>query len=122
MGDTRRIVIIGGGFAGSALARALDGKLPAGWGLTLVSQENFITYNPLLAEVVGASLLPGHVVAPHRQMVKEAEVCMATVSGIDLAQRVVHYLGEGSGEIAYDHLVIACGTNANLGLVKGMGD
>ena len=122
MNDTKRIVIFGGGFAGIALARELDRRLPEGWKLTLISQENFITYNPLLAEVVGASLLPGHVVAPHRQMVHRSEVCMATVSGIDLRERIVHYLGEGSGELPYDQLVIACGMNANLSLVKGMAE
>ena len=122
MNTKKRIVVIGGGFAGTALARALDGKLPPGWRLTLVSQENFITYHPLLAEVVGASLLPGHVVAPHRQMVKDADVCMALVSGIDTVNRRVQYLGEGSGELPYDELVVALGTNANLGLVRGMAD
>lgn len=115
-----RIVIFGGGFAGTALARALERRLPDGCSVTLISQENFITYHPLLAEVVGASLLPGHVVAPHRQMVRRTAVCMATVSHIDLDNRVLHYLGEGSGELPYEHLVIACGTNANLALVRGM--
>jgi NADH dehydrogenase len=122
MNDQRRIVVFGGGFAGTALVRALDRRLPPGWSVTLVSQENFITYHPLLAEVVGASLLPGHVVAPHRQMVRNTDVCMAAVSHIDLDQRVVHYLGEGSGELPYDQLVIACGTQANLGLVRGMNE
>jgi NADH dehydrogenase len=122
MNTTKRIVVFGGGFAGTAVARNLERRLPENWTVTLVSQENFITYHPLLAEVVGASLLPGHVVAPHRQMLRQTEVCMATVSGIDLDRRVVHYLGEGSGELSYDHLVIACGNNANLALVKGMSD
>lgn len=122
MKDTKRIVIFGGGFAGITLARELDRQLPEGWGVTLISQENFITYNPLLAEVVGASLLPGHVVAPHRQMLRKADVCMATVTGVDLDQRIVYHLGEGNGELHYDHLALACGTNANLSLVKGMAD
>jgi NADH dehydrogenase len=122
MDKTKRIVVIGGGFAGIATARMLDRQLPPGWKLTLISQENFITYNPLLAEVVGASLLPGHVVAPHRQMVRNCDVCMAMVSGINLETRTIEYLGEGSGVIEYDHLVIACGTNANLGAVRGMAD
>ena len=87
---------------------------------TLVSQENYITYNPLLPEVVGASILPGHVIAPHRQMIRRSRVCMARVTDIDYEQRVVHYLGEGSGTLPFDHLVLACGVNANLALVKGM--
>ena len=114
------IVIIGGGFAGSTLARALEKRLPPDCNITLISKDNHITYNPLLAEVVGASILPGHVVAPLRQMVKRTCVCMAPVTDIDLEQREIHYLGEGSGVINYDHLVLACGVDANLQLIPGM--
>jgi NADH dehydrogenase len=71
--------------------------------------------------VVGASIMPSHVIAPHRQMIHCSHVCMATVTEIDTTERVVHYLGEGPGRIAYDQLVLACGTNANLDVVKGMG-
>jgi hypothetical protein len=42
------------------------------------------------------SVLPGHVVAPLRQMVKRARVRMVTVSEIDLADKTVSYLGEGA--------------------------
>ncbi len=117
---TRNLVIVGGGFAGVTLAQHLEHQLPTGWRLTLVSQENFITFNPLLPEVVGASILPGHVIAPHRQMIHCSHVCMAQVTEIDYAAKVVHYLGEGSGMLRYDQLVLACGVNANLDLVKGM--
>ena len=118
--EKKSLVIVGGGFAGITLAQRLEHKLPAGWKLTLVSQENFITFNPLLPEVVGASILPGHVIAPHRQMIHCSNVCMAQVTEIDYEAKVVHYLGEGSGTLRYDQLVLACGVNANLDLVKGM--
>lgn len=116
----KNLVIIGGGFAGTRAAQLLEHTLPPDWLLTLVSQENFITFNPLLPEVVGASIMPGHVVAPHRQMIHCSLACMATVSEIDTAAQVVHYLGEGPGVIPYDQLVLTCGNNANLDLVRGM--
>ena len=116
----RNIVIVGGGFAGIELARRLERRLPSGWQTTLLSQDNFVTYNPLLPEVVGASVLPGHVVAPLRQMVKRARVRMVTVSEIDLAEKTVSYLGEGHGVMQYDQLVLACGQQANLSIVKGL--
>lgn len=118
--ERKRIVVVGGGFAGITLAQQLEGKLPPDWRLTLVSQENFITFSPLLPEVIGASILPGHVIAPHRQMVRRSSVCMAQVTEIDYEAKTLHYLGEGSGMIEYDQLVLACGVNANLDLVKGM--
>jgi NADH dehydrogenase len=117
----KRLLIIGGGFAGMKATQALEHTLPPDWTLTLMSQENFITFNPLLPEVVGASILPGHVIAPHRQMVHCSHVCMAQVTDIDTTEKVVHYLGEGTGTVHYDQLILTCGTNANLDIIKGMG-
>jgi NADH:ubiquinone reductase (H+-translocating) len=114
------LIIVGGGFAGAKTAQLLEHRLPPSWNLTLISQDNYITFNPLLPEVVGASILPGHVIAPHRQMVHCSHVCMAQVSGIDTMNKEIEYLGEGTGRMKYDQLVLAVGTNANLDLVKGM--
>ena len=118
----KHLVVVGGGFAGTKITRALEHTLPPDWTLTLISQDNFITFNPLLPEVVGASILPGHVVAPHRQMLRCSHVFMAEVTEIDTVNRIVHYLGEGAGTIRYDQLVLSCGTNADLDVVKGMND
>ena len=117
----KNLVVVGGGFAGTKVSQELEHALPPDWTLTLMSQENFITFNPLLPEVVGASILPGHVIAPHRQMLHCSLVCMAQVTEIDTSAKVVHHLGEGTGTLHYDQLVLACGTNANLDLVRGMG-
>ena len=116
----KNIVIVGGGFAGARLAERLEGRLPEHWQVTLLSRENFITYSPLLPEVVGASVLPGHVIAPLRQLTVNTRVCMVQVTDIDLAARTVSYLGEGEGTVHYDELVLACGQGADLSLVKGM--
>jgi len=117
---TRSIVIVGGGFAGARLAQQLERRLPPDWSITLLSRDNYITFNPLLPEVVGASLLPGHVIAPLRQLATRTRVCMVQVTGIDIENKTVHYIGEGSGEIPYDELVLACGQSANLAIVRGM--
>lgn len=116
----RNLIIVGGGFAGMRTARELEHTLPPDWTLTVISQENFITFNPLLPEVVGASLLPGHVVAPHRQMIHCSHVCMARVIELDPVDKTVHYLGEGPGTFRYDQLVLTCGSQASLEVVKGM--
>jgi NADH dehydrogenase len=118
----KHLVVVGGGFAGLKVTQALEHTLPPEWTLTLISQDNFITFNPLLPEVVGASILPGHVVSPHRLMIHCSHVCMAQVTQIDTANQIVHYLGEGAGTMRYDQLVLACGTNANLDIIKGMGN
>lgn len=118
--DERRLLIVGGGFAGITLARQLERRLPRPWRISLLSQENYIIYYPLLAEVVGASILPGHVVAPLRQVLDRTEYYMVKVTHIDLQRRTVHYAGQEPGVMAYDQLVLACGVMADLQLVPGM--
>ena len=82
--ETRKsIVIVGGGFAGTTVARALDGKLPAGYELVLVSEESYTTFNPMLPEAVGASVFPEQVVAPIRQMLSRTRFVMGRVTAID---------------------------------------
>ena len=114
------VVIVGGGFAGVALAKRLERQLPRDRGIYLLSRENFITYNPLLPEVVGASILPGHVVAPLRQMIRRTRIHMVTVTDIDLENKRVNYRGGGTGYLEYDQLVLACGVDANLAIISGM--
>ena len=114
------MVIVGGGFAGTIVARDLERGVPPGWEVVLVSQENCITYTPLLAEVVGASILPGHVVAPIRQMLRRARFQMKTVSDIDFERKEVRF-GETAG-VGFDHLVLACGMTINLRALPGMAE
>jgi NADH dehydrogenase len=45
---------------------------------------------------------------------------MAQVVDIDTTNHIVHHLGEGPGALRYDQLVLACGANANLNIVRGM--
>lgn len=121
MQDTKNIVIIGGGFAGTTLAQALERRVRAPYRVILVSQESYTTFNPMLAEVVGASIFPEQVIAPIRQMIKTTRFIMATVTGVDLEKRIVHGSTlAGPADIPYEHLIFAFGTRANLALVPGM--
>ncbi len=120
------ITIIGGGFAGATLAKRLMGRLPGGWDVVLVSEENHTTYNPLLPEVVGASIFPEHAVAPLREVIDVARggrFVMGAVSSIDMAAReLVATTLVGERRLAFDHLVIAVGNRARLDLIPGMAD
>ena len=120
----RRVVIVGGGFAGTTLARALERRLPAGHRVVLVSEESYTTFHPMLAEVVGASVFPEHVVAPIRQMlnrVRGSQFIMGRVTEVDIEQRFVTMSTlAGRQQLGYEHLVFAFGTRAHLDLVPGM--
>jgi NADH dehydrogenase len=125
MNGSGNIVIAGGGFAGTTLARALQRSLPEGRRVVLVSEESYTTFNPMLAEVVGAAVFPEQVVAPIRQMLDAdqagSQFVMGRVLRIDLeSRRIEARTLAGVQAIPYEHLVLAFGTRANIDLVPGM--
>lgn len=119
----RPIVIVGGGFAGTTLAAALARQSwPTAREVLLLSEESYTTFNPMLAEVVGASVFPEHVVAPIRPMLGPgARFVMGRVDEVDFARRrLVAVTLAGRQSIDYGQIVFAFGTRANLELVPGL--
>jgi NADH dehydrogenase len=119
---SKTIVIVGGGFAGAYLARDLERSLPAEWELVLFSEENFLTFTPLLAEVVGSSIGPQHVVRPVRQFLRRTLCRTAALTGLRLDARTVDYRlpGGRTATQPYDHLVLACGMVVNTDIIPGV--
>src|SRR5512147_629330 len=123
MDQAKTIVIVGGGFAGTTLARELDGKLPAGYELVLISEESYTTFNPMLPEALGATIFPEQAVAPIRQMVRSARFIMGRVSTIDtLGRTVTATTLAGPSTLGYAHLVLAFGNRARLDLIPGLAE
>jgi NADH dehydrogenase len=109
-------LILGGGFAGSYVARYLGRR-----GATIVSPENFMLYTPLLPEAGSGTLEPRHVVVPLRQMCPHAELLLGRVTRLDLERRVA--LADtlaGPVEIPYERLVIALGAVPRVLPVPGL--
>ncbi|HSM37995.1 MAG TPA: NAD(P)/FAD-dependent oxidoreductase [Candidatus Limnocylindrales bacterium] len=111
----RRILVLGGGFAGVETVRALEKRLGRrdDVEIWLVNRDNFMLFTPLLPEVCSGVLEPRHVVSPLRGMVKRPSTwCItADVEAVDLEARVVTVLG-GDGDLhrlSYDSLVLALG-------------
>jgi NADH dehydrogenase len=112
------VAIIGGGFAGSYVAR-LVGKR----GATIVSPENFMLYTPMLPEAASGTLEPRHVVVPLRMMCPHAELVLGRATGVDEGARLVHVHTEvGDLEIGYEHLVIALGAVVRTLPVPGLAE
>ncbi len=123
MDHARNIVIVGGGFAGTTLARALDGKLPAGRELVLISEESYTTFNPMLPEAVGASIFPEQAVAPIRQMLTRTRFVMGRVTAVDPVRRTLTASTlAGESTLPYEHLVLAFGNRARLDLIPGLAE
>ena len=123
MDDDRNIVIVGGGFAGTTLARRLERMKDHRHQVVLVSEESYTTFHPMLAEVVGAAVFPEHVVAPIRQMLHASRFVMGRVTGVDWQRRTLAATTlAGRQEIAFAQIVFAFGSRANLDLVPGLAE
>ncbi|MEM9102844.1 MAG: NAD(P)/FAD-dependent oxidoreductase [Pseudomonadota bacterium] len=114
------IVVVGGGFAGTKLVKTLEKLIPKTWDIFLLSEDNYVTFNPLLPEVIGADLLPAHVLAPIRLMINRTRVRMVRVDRIDVKEKCIYYHGNEPGTVYYDHLVMAAGVRANVDMLPGM--
>jgi NADH dehydrogenase len=88
----------------------------------LISSENHFVFTPLLAETVGREISLNHVVVPGRQMVGRTRWLTAEVTEIDRGANRVHYVSRAGkrDEIAYEHLVLACGSVVDLSVIPGL--
>ena len=112
-----RVVIVGGGFAGIAAARALVGSSAT---VTIIDQHNFHTFLPLLYQVATAGLEPADIAYPIRTIFGRAENISfrhGRVVGISHERSVV--LLASGGEVPFDQLVIASGATAAYFSVPG---
>jgi NADH dehydrogenase len=113
-----RVVILGGGFGGVAVARRLERLLPRvpSMDVTIVSRGNALLFTPMLTEVAARSLEPNHVGVPVRAACPRTRFRLAEVDHVDTEEQLVHLRSGGSaaGEaLPYDHLVLALGAVPN---------
>ena len=117
----RRLLILGGGFGGLDVARAVSRSREARgyWDTLLVDKENFFQFNPLLPAVAVGAVETRHIVYPLREMARHRHVRFHKNKAIriDLERRVVE-LHNRLVE-PWDTLVIAVGSVTNWFGVPG---
>ena len=120
-----RVVIIGGGFAAVQFAKTLRSKVRGSeCEILLFNRENHMVFHPLLADVAGASINVDAAAAPLRQMLPGVECRTERVQRIDPRSSEIEF-DDGTGALTrlhYDHVVIACGAESNLGIIPGMSE
>lgn len=102
---------MGGGFAGINMARALRN---APVQIVLLDRNNYHLFQPLLYQVATAGLEPDSISFPLRGIFKRQKnfhFRMAEVKGVNTAENL---LDTNIGQIRYDYLAIATGSNTNF--------
>ncbi len=107
------MLIVGGGFAGLAAAKALA-RAPVS--VTLIDRRNHHVFQPLLYQVATASLSPADISAPIRAVLRgqiNCDIVLKEITGVDTARR---RLLAPDGHAGYDYLILAAGaTHAYFG-------
>lgn len=109
--EQKRIVVIGGGFAGLELTKRLASTNHQ---IVLVDKNNYHQFQPLFYQVAMAGLEPSSIVFPFRKLFRKYKnvfVRMAEVTEVNTATKQIF---TSYGFIKYDYLVIAIGANTNF--------
>ena len=106
----KRVVIVGGGFAGLTLARRLSGK---NFQVILIDRNNYHQFPPLIYQIASAGLEVGSISFPFRKIFhgqKDFYLRKAEMQYILPDKKIIQ---TSIGQVKYDSLVLACGTTTN---------
>jgi NADH dehydrogenase len=134
----KRIVVLGGGFAGVSAAQELTRRLkrehrlsrpeaaiPDGVEVLLINRDNYFVFQPLLADILSGTIETTHVVVPLRRMLPDSQIEVGYIESIDVANRMVALRRRVSGAVStieYDALILAVGGVTDLRAVPGMAE
>jgi NADH dehydrogenase len=111
-------LVLGGGFAGSYVARLLGKR-----GATILSLENFMLFTPLLPEAASGTLEPRHVVVPLRLMCPHAELVLGRLTALDTTSRTAAVETDaGDFEVRYEQAVLALGSVSRRLPIPGLAE
>ena len=115
----KRILILGGGFAGVECMRKLESYFmnDNDIEIVLVSEDNFLLFTPMLPQVASGMIETRHVVIPIRTLCKKTIFYEAQIKNIDPYGKIVTLTGTNERRgisLHYDFLVIALGSQTNF--------
>lgn len=115
----KRVVILGGGFAGLYAAMELDRTVMrrSDVEVLLIDPQNFLLFTPMLHEVAAGSLDPSSIVIPIREVLRRVQFFQASATSVDLETRTVtteYGLEPRTRTIHFDHLLIAAGSRTRF--------
>lgn len=107
----KKIIIIGGGFAGVSLAQKLANT--KGFHITLVDRNNYNFFPPLLYQVATGFIEPSNISYPFRKLFHGKENVSFRLGELQKINPQENTVLLSTGELAYDYLVLATGTESN---------
>jgi NADH:quinone reductase (non-electrogenic) len=107
----KRIVIIGGGFAGLKLLRKLSKR---GYQIVLLDKNNYHQFQPLLYQVSTAGLEPTAISFPLRKILQKEKDVHFRIATIDKISPENNEISTNIGKLHYDFLIMAMGTTTNF--------
>ncbi|WP_396156723.1 NAD(P)/FAD-dependent oxidoreductase, partial [Flavobacterium macrobrachii] len=105
-----RIVIIGGGFAGIALAKKLKNT---NYQVVMLDKHNYHTFQPLLYQVATGGLEAGSIAYPIRKVIQQYHDFYFRLTSVKEIDTVNQKIISEIGDLHYDYLVIATGSKTN---------
>ena len=117
--DKPRVVIVGGGFGGIQLAKDLA-KAPVQ--VVLLDRNNYHTFQPLLYQVSTAGLEPDSIAFPLRKVFKKQRNVLFRWCEVERVEPERNLVRTSVGEIEYDYLVLATGSDTNFFGMQGVAE
>src|SRR3954468_15454947 len=133
---SKRIVVLGGGFAGVSAAHELtrrpkrehrlsrpEAPIEDAVEVLLINRDNYFVFQPLLADIISGTIETTHVVVPLRRMLPDCQIEVGHIESIDVTRRTVALRRRVSGAVStieYDALILAVGSVTDLAAVPGM--
>ena len=106
-----RVVIIGGGFGGIALAKKLSKKEVQ---VVLLDKHNYHNFQPLLYQVSTGGLEPDSIAYPIRKVLQGYPNFYFRLAQVKEVNTEAKLVKTNIGEIGYDYLVVATGSETNF--------
>jgi NADH dehydrogenase len=122
----KKILIVGGGYAGFYTAKKLEKHLANGEAeVTLIDPLPYMTYQPFLPEVVAGSIEARHAVVSHRRHLRNTNIVSGKVTNVDHAKKVatVEFAGVAKAQkFEYDEIVMTAGAVSRTFPIPGVAE
>lgn len=111
MEKRKKIILIGGGFAGLHLAKQLN---KSEYDLLLIDKQNHHQFQPLYYQVASARLEPSNISFPFRKIFQKSKNIQIRLAEVTKVLPEANKIETSIGEFDYDYLIIASGCKTNF--------